>query len=143
MGLPRITRLTRDGHRFRMFDPSGNMIVYIDRSEPEADYGASAGTTSPLLDVLENAVFLRDVYANDAAAARVLDKALARVDEASAIDRARALAARAELAVAMREPDAAARSRRQLTDIPLSVEDRRLYDEELKAADVLERWLGE
>ncbi|GIQ63302.1 hypothetical protein PACILC2_18700 [Paenibacillus cisolokensis] len=45
--------------------------------------------------------FLRDIYANDRAAAQTLDRALEEMKDESGIGRARLLAARAEIAVAM------------------------------------------
>src|SRR5687768_17319222 len=73
--LPRITRLHPGQTRFMTFDPSGNMVVYIDRSEASA-YTPYAPGLSPLAQALASAVFLRDTYANDEAAAKALDTAL-------------------------------------------------------------------
>jgi len=140
-GFPRITRLRRDHTRFKVFDPSGNMVIYINRDEPDAVYGWSEENLSELAQALENAVFLRDTYANDRSAAKVLDVALARYESADPVDRARALAARAELAVAMGDAERAQAVRLELQQIPLSDEDRERFRYELQAADDLERWL--
>jgi len=99
--LPRLTRLRPEQTRFKVFDPSGNLLIFINRYEPETTYGEPDGALSETEKVLANAEFLRDTYANDKAAARVLDLALERNKSATPIDRARLLAARAELAVAM------------------------------------------
>ena len=79
---------------------------------------------------------------DDAAAAKVLDVALAKNLSADLIDRARALAIRAELAVAMGDAERAKAIRAELQQIPLSDEDRRRYREELEAADELRKWIG-
>ena len=105
-GLPRITRPRKGQTRFMVFDPSGNMVIYIDRDEPEGAYGEAEGQMSELAQAIGNAAFLRDTYANDEAAAKVLDGAIERHEAAAPLDRARALAARAELAVAALEESA-------------------------------------
>ena len=140
-GLPRISRLRQGQTRFHVFDPSGNVLLYIDRHEPEMDYTWYEKERSKLASAIDNAAFLRDTYVNDKAAAQVLDKALAGKDAVDPIDRARALAARAELAVAMGDAARARAVRRELKAISLSDEDRALYRVELQAADNLERWL--
>lgn len=140
-GAPRITRLRLGQTRFHVFDPAGNILLFIDQSEPEIDYDAYDETISPLAHSLENAAFLRDTYTNDEAAARVLDKALARHADAAPIDRARALAARAELAVALGDMTRAAEMLATLKDIALTAEERERYAEELNAAEELVRWI--
>jgi hypothetical protein len=138
-GLPRITRPHPAQTRFMIFDPSGNMVVFIDRSEASA-YTPYAPGLPPLAQALANAVFLRDTYANDEAAAKALDTALERHLSAAPIDRARARAARAELAVALGDP-LALPLQQQLAGIPLSPEERARFREELQAAEALEHWL--
>lgn len=93
-GVPRLTRLRPGQTRFFVFDPSGNIVVYIDRDEQWAGYDTPGEERSPLALALENANFLRDTYANDVAAAKVLGAALARHDGAAPLELARALAAR-------------------------------------------------
>ena len=138
--LPRITRLRPGQTRFHVFDPAGNALIYISQDEPDTAYEWQE-SRSDLAQALENAIFLRDTYVNDQAAARVLDKALARHKQADSIDRARVLAARAELAVAMGESERAQAVRDELRQIPLSEGEREHYRHELQAADDLERWL--
>ncbi|HEU4322573.1 MAG TPA: hypothetical protein VFS21_05440 [Roseiflexaceae bacterium] len=139
-GTPRITRLRPGQTRFTVFDPTGNVLIYIDRREPAIDYGASDAGLSALEQVLDNAVFLRDTYSNDAAAAKVLDRALDQHRDAAPIDRARALAARAELAVALGDVERAQSARAELGAIALPEALRARFREELEAADDLERW---
>jgi hypothetical protein len=141
-GLPRITRLRKGQTRFTTFDPSGNKLLFIDRDEPDMDYSWYQTKRSRLASAIEMAAFLRDTYYEDAAAAKVLDKALAKNDPAdTAIDRARALAARAELAVAMGDAEGAQAARAALQTIQPSDEDRERFRDELQAAEELERWL--
>jgi hypothetical protein len=140
-GLPRITRLRTGQTRFHTFDPSGNVLLFIDRNEPEMDYDWFTKERSRLASAIDNAAFLRDTYVNDKAAAQVLDKALAQKDAVDPLDRARALAARAELAVAMGDGERARALRRELRRVSLSDEDRNRFRHELQAADDLERWL--
>jgi hypothetical protein len=140
-GLPRITRIRQGQTRFHVFDPAGNVLLYIDRDEPEMDCSWYKTKQSRLAAAIANAAFLRDTYTNDKAAALVLDKALARKEAFDPIDHARALAARAELAVAMGDAERAQAVRFELKQISLSDEDRGRFRHELQAADVLERWL--
>lgn len=138
---PRITRFKEGDFRFRLFDPSGNMLVYIDRDHPDSEGGWFEGT-SPLIAALNNAVFLRDTYCKDDAAAKVLEKALAQEEPSGTpIERALVLAALAELYIAMEQPDRADEFRAQLRQIELSDADRERYQQQLTAADTLERWL--
>jgi catechol 2,3-dioxygenase-like lactoylglutathione lyase family enzyme len=94
-GLPRITRLRPGQTRFGLFDPAGNSILLIAWDEPPYDYGEEPEPDqSRLAQALATAVWLRDWKGfDDVAAARVLDKALARNEPAPALDLARVLAA--------------------------------------------------
>ena len=140
-GFPRIARLKPGRTRFPLFDPMGNELLFINQDEPDIDYDAYDATLSPLVQALENVAFLRDTYADDEAAAKFLDKKLRQHTDAPSIDRARALASRAELAVAMGEAEQSRIIRNELEQIPLSAEERDQYRDELEAADRLERWL--
>jgi hypothetical protein len=140
-GLPRITRLRQGQTRFHVFDPSGNVLLYVDRDEPEGDYSWYLQERSKLASAMDNAAFLRDTYVNDTAAAQVLDKALAVKERADPLERARAIAMRAELAVAMGDAERARALRRQLQRIALSDEDRDRFRRDLRAAEDLERWI--
>lgn len=140
-GLPRLTRLRAGQPRFHVFDPSGNILLFITRDEPDGSYEWHEGEQSRLASALENAVFLRDTYTNDKGAAKVLDKALAQPEGGTPLERSRALAARAELAVAMGDSERLDALRLELASVPLTDEERGRYRDELEAADVLERWL--
>jgi len=140
--LPRITRLRPGQTRFHIFDPSENILLFINRDEPEMDYSWYEREQSRLASAIENAAFLRDTYVNDKAAAQVLDKALAHKETADhPLERARALAARAELAVAMGDAERARAVRAELQQIVLSDAERAQFRHELQAADNLEQWL--
>jgi hypothetical protein len=140
-GLPRLTRFKQSQTRVKVFDLSGNLIIFINRDEPDVAYEEPQEQISELAQALEQAVFFRDTYANDESAAKVLDVALARHKLADPVDRARALAARAELAVAMGDTERAQAIRLELQQVPLSDEDCLHFRDELQAADDLERWL--
>jgi catechol 2,3-dioxygenase-like lactoylglutathione lyase family enzyme len=140
-GMPRITRLRPGQTRFCVFDPTGNMLIFLARDAPEVTTWGSNNDQSALIHVLHNAAFLRDTYANDTAAASVLEKALRKHPEAAAVDRARVLAAIAELAVAMGDSARARTAQAELQHITLAPQDHDRFRDELHAADNLERWL--
>lgn len=141
-GTPRIARLRTGQTRFHVVDPAGNTLLYVNQYEPESEYDVTAyQSQSALEQALENAVFLRDVYADDRAAARVLDLALARNSTAARLDRARVLAARTELAIALEETARAEELRQELQQIDLTDEEQQHYQAELQAADHLEQWI--
>lgn len=141
-GQPRITRLRPEQTRFSLFDPSGSSLLYINQNEPDPDYSESSGEQSPLMQALENAIFLRDTYTDDKGAARVLDLVLKRNPSADGIERARVLAARAELAVAMGDLALAETLQAELRQMALSESDRARYTDELDAAARLAAWRG-
>lgn len=138
-GTPRIGRLRREHTRFFLCDPSGSELLFVNRDEPEMDYSKYDQAMSPLMKALDNAVFLRDTYANDIAAAKLLDRKVGDTTS-PAIERARVVAARAELAIALDQPERAAELREVLAQIALTEEECTLYADELEAADRLERW---
>lgn len=109
-GFPRITRMRPGQSRFTVTDPAGNSVIFI-KQGPEDEEAAEAykqpGQT-PLERALNTAARLRDFKNDDAAAARVLDNALARHPDAAPAERARVLVARIELAEAMGDVERAA-----------------------------------
>lgn len=107
-GLPRISRMQPGQTRFTLTDVAGNSVIFIKRGEEDeaaAEEYKQAGLT-PLQRALAVAARLRDFKNDDAAAAKTLDQALVRHEEASP-DFARALAARIELAEALDEGELA------------------------------------
>ncbi len=143
-GVPRITRLRKGQSRFAVFDPTGNSLIFVARDEPDVTYDKEPEQgRSRLARALDTAAWLRDLKGNDdVKAARVLDVALARDEPAAPIERARALAARTELAVALGEAERARALRSELTQIPLSDEERERFRDELHAADDLEQLMN-
>ncbi|WP_239989475.1 glyoxalase [Corallococcus macrosporus] len=142
-GRPRLTRFRPGQSRFSLVDPTGNNIIFIQRDEPEdLEYGGSAKLTG-LAKVIDNARILREFKNDDKGAARALDIGLARFGaEATVVDRARALAARLELAIALGEATQGQSLKQQLQALPLSKEARSQLAEELKASERLENWLA-
>ncbi|WNG54697.1 hypothetical protein F0U59_07835 [Archangium gephyra] len=139
-GLPRISRMRKGQSRFTVVDPAGNSVIFIRRDAPD-DYDESQKpqSSSPLGKALRAAARLRDFKGDDLAAAKVLEVALARNEQGLPIERARALAARAELAVALGDETRARSAREELQRIPLSEAEQAQFREELEAADSLAR----
>ncbi|WP_238391002.1 MULTISPECIES: glyoxalase [unclassified Mycolicibacterium] len=141
-GLPRISRLRPRQSRFRLFDPSGNCLVFIRRDEAEITYGGSR-ILSGLAKALDNVAIFRDFKEDDALAARALDSALRKYrDTAPRIDLARALADRIELAIALGDDAAADSVRAELDSMALTPAEREAAATELQAITDLQQWLG-
>ena len=142
-GLPRISRMREGQSRFRVTDVDGNSVIFIkndeDHDHEEAD---TAVPSSRLAKVLESASILRDFKNDDGAAARILDVALsrdARDRGAPPLDRARALIARAELAVALGDEAKVNQLRAELAALALTDEQRGHLQPDVEALDELER----
>ncbi len=136
-----LHRKTRDGRRR---DSGSNSLIFIARDAPETTYDEEPEQgRSRLAQALDTAVWLRDLKGHDdVKAARVLDVALARDELATPIDRARVLAARAELAIALGEVERARALRAELEATSLSDEERERFRDELQAADDLEQLMN-
>src|SRR5262245_51822750 len=131
-GLPRISRMKPGQTRFTITDPSGNSVIFI-KSGAE-DQAASDEYKKPGQTRLQRAISLaarlRDYKGEDAAAAKVLDSALADPDTTDPFDRALALVARAELAITLGDRQHAIRLRAEIETLSLTETDReRLRDE--------------
>ncbi len=138
-GFPRLTRRSRDGSQFRVFDPFGNMLVYMDKDyEPPLNLEAQ----DPTEETLNQVWFLRDIYANDRAAAKTLDRVLEEKKDESGIGQARLLAARGEIAVATGELELASKLEDMVSRIHLPESDLRRFEEELRASEHLRNWAG-
>lgn len=143
-GFPRISRMKKGQSRFTVVDVAGNSVIFIKRDAPD-DYderAAGSRSNSRLGRALRVAARLRDFKNDDAAAAKVLDVALARKEVDAPLERARALAARIELAVALGEGARARTLRAELDEAPLSEEERAQIKPQLDAVDALERSQG-
>ena len=140
-GLPRLTRLRPGQTRFCLYDPSGNCLIFINRDEPDVEYGG-ASTLSGLAKALENVAIFRDFKNDDVLAARALDAALRRHRaDASRVDVARALADRAELATVLADRGLADTLRAELADMALTHDERARLRPELAALDQIDHWL--
>lgn len=147
-GLPRISRMRKGQSRFTVVDVAGNSVIFIRKDAPDDhDEGADGSRSdadpglrdSHLGKALRTAARLRDFRNDDAAAAKVLDVALAREAPAAPLERAHALAARLELAVALGEAERASALRAAIDEAPLSGEERAQLQPALDAVDALER----
>lgn len=138
-GFPRLTRRSRDGSQFRVFDPFGNMLVYIDKHYAPPLYLEAQNRTE---EILNQVWFLRDIYANDRAAAATLDRALKETKDETGIGYARLLAARSEIAVAMGELELASKLEDMVSRIRLQDAELRRFEEELRASQCLRNWAG-
>lgn len=140
-GFPKITRMRPGQSRFTLVDPAGNSLIFVKRENHGDEKPKSTEPESRLAQAIETAAQVRDNKCDDAMAAKILDAALARSEPQDPIERARALAARMELAVALNDPDRARALRDELGQITLSAKDRKLLRHELDAADRLEQAL--
>jgi hypothetical protein len=138
-GWPRISRLRPGASRFTLVDVAGNSVVFVKRDAPDDYEESSAEPTSdtPLGKALNQARRFRDFKNDDVAAAKLLDVALRKDSAGSAIERARALAARIELALALGDEARASSAHAELQALTLTDADRDHYREELAAADRL------
>ncbi|MFD0363037.1 glyoxalase [Nocardia sp. GCM10030253] len=143
-GCPRITRFRPGQSRFTVVDPVGNSVIYIQRDEPEeVEYGGSRELEG-LAKVLDNARILRDFKNDDKTAVRVIEVGLGRYGtEAPRVDKARALAALIELAVALDKPVRREEWRAELKAMELSEAECEAVADELHAATDLADWLSE
>ena len=139
-GIPRMTRprprKNAEGLAgFTVIDPGGNWI----RIFPVAASSASPAASGKLAQAVENAVVIADSHGDTAQAAKILDGALARVTDEGAVERVEALAYRAELALALHDPDRATELLAELDGIPLSSQDRARLASTLTAVSDLRR----
>ncbi|WP_291412604.1 hypothetical protein [Actinophytocola sp.] len=136
-GIPRMTRPRRRRNvgglaGFTVVDPGGNWIRIFPVSSPTAGE-AGATTGGKLARALENAVVLSDSHGDTAQAAKILDGALARAADASAVERVEALAYRAELALTLADPDRANAALAEVDSIELTSLDRERLADTLSA----------
>ncbi|GAA1609510.1 glyoxalase [Actinoplanes couchii] len=141
-GLPRITRYRAGQSRFTVMDPNGNSIIFIQRDEPQPEYGGSKQLTG-LAKVIDNARVLREFKTDDLAAYRALDSGLRRHEAAATdVQRATALAALVELSTVLdlagRVPEWGAR----LREITLTAAERDQVRAYVAASELLTPWLS-
>lgn len=142
-GLPRISRIKKGQSRFTLVDVAGNSVIFIRRdTRDDYDEAAAGPATHTRLDkALRAAARLRDFKNDDAAAARILDAALRRDEPGSPFERARVLAARAEIGVAMSDVARAQSARAELDALlpTLTDDERARLRGAIDAIDALER----
>jgi catechol 2,3-dioxygenase-like lactoylglutathione lyase family enzyme len=139
-GFPHITRMRPGQGRFTIVDPNGNSVIYIKRTANEKDLNTEANdikAQSPLTKALAIAARLRDSKNDDRAAAKHLDVVLAKHPDAPVLERARVIAARAELAVALDEKAKTKQLLKELKELPLTKADCKKYADEFMTAERL------
>ena len=152
-GIPRITRMKPGQSRFTIVDVAGNSLIFIKQGAPEEDETAEDAIApqegeSRLARALRLAARLRDFKNDDRAAAKVLDAALAHAEKTEAaekaeptvpLERARALVARIELAVALGDLARAETLRAEVDALPLADPERAQLQAELERAGAVQR----
>ncbi|MCC3777633.1 VOC family protein [Streptomyces sp. UNOB3_S3] len=140
-GIPRMTRPRKRKNAdnlsgFSLVDPGGNWI----RIFQARDSGSSVPSAGRLGKALQSAVVLGDSHGDHRQAARILDSALTRDDDAvSTVDLVEALVYRAELAVALRDGETADTLLARVRATTLDDTDREALAEALGNAAELER----
>lgn len=121
-GLPRISRMRPGQSCFTVTDPAGNSVIFIKQGPEDEEAGEAykQPDQTPLQRVLNTAARLRYYKNDDAAAAKVIDNALARHADAPPAERTRVLAARIELAEAMGEEERVTTLHAELEKLRLS-----------------------
>jgi hypothetical protein len=133
-GQPRISRMKPGQSRFTVVDVTGNSVIFIRADAPDDyDEGGAATPRTSIGRALATAARLRDFRNDDAMAARVLDLALEKNPGASRVERARALATRAEIACAQGDTALAGTLRAALDQLELTPEERAEVRRELDA----------
>lgn len=141
-GNPRITRFRPGQSRFTVVDPVGNAVIYIRRNEPEFEYGGSTALAG-LARVLDNARIFRDSKNDDKSAARAIEAGLRRFGKtAPEVEKGRAFAQLAEIAVAQGDSVKADRMCSEIGKLELSEADRAVVAEELNIVGDLAEWLS-
>jgi catechol 2,3-dioxygenase-like lactoylglutathione lyase family enzyme len=104
VGIPRILRPRKRYGTVRGFsvvDPGGNWLRVSRSGDTEEE--AATDKTTGLAKIVDVAARLGDAHGDEAAALKTLESGLARFVDVPAIDRARALLYRAELAVRLND----------------------------------------
>ena len=133
-GIPRIGALRDLSYGTRQFivtDPGGNAI----RIGQPLEQPAATAPRTRLERALETAILLGDSKGDDAAAARVVDNALAATgEEPPPVPRGRARVLRADLAIRLGDPARARRLLDEVAGIELDEADRAALADDLTRA---------
>lgn len=142
-GIPRMTRprprKNVDGLAgFTVIDPGGNWIRIFPASHT-AESATPATPSGKLAKAVENAVVQSDSRGDVAQAAKILDSALAKAEDAGPVERVEALAYRAELAFILEDRTRAAEVLAELSAIPLTTEERERLADTLVTVEEMRR----
>lgn len=147
-GIPRMNKPNNNNvhgdRRFNVVDPGGNWIRFIQKNSAKSDGGTpqwSPGEGSKLAQAIQTAGILADSHGDYAAAAKLLDAALAREANPAATERFRALVARAWVAATMDDQALAKSILADLREIVLTGDEWAALTAELERASELERML--
>src|SRR5690242_16644127 len=130
-GIPRMVRPRRRWgtvYGFSVVDAGGNWLRFSKLGETEDDVEEAEPGLERQLDV---AARLADARGDDAGAMATLDRAIARYPDAPAIDRARALLYRADVAVRLGQPERAAASLNEALAVELDDAEREAIADEV------------
>ncbi|XYH97362.1 VOC family protein [Sorangium sp. So ce1128] len=139
-GIPRITRpRKRYGtvYGFSVVDVGGNWLRVSRAGEAEADDAEVGEKADGLAGIVLVAARLGDAHGDDAKALKILESGMGRFSDAPALDRARALLYRAELAVRVGDEELAHSSLAAVRSLELSGEERAAIAAELAQASEL------
>jgi catechol 2,3-dioxygenase-like lactoylglutathione lyase family enzyme len=130
-GIPRMVRPRRRAgtvYGFSVVDVGGNWLRVSRLGDTEE---AAERADTALGKVLEMAARLADAKGDEAGALAKLESGLARLPEASALDRARAILYRAELGVRLGQASLARASLSEVLEMKLSEDERALVAKDL------------
>jgi len=149
-GIPRMTALRNQaggGRGFNIIDPGGNWIRFAQRVEAstvdEHEQPAKQGATTKFARALRAAELLAESKGDYAAAAKMLDAALAQHDDVPDVQRVQALVMRSSWALNLGDHDRARQLLSEVRSLPLSAADRAAVREPLQTADDLRGLLTE
>lgn len=145
-GIPRISKLNNANSdkqlRFNIIDPGGNWIRFGQSGEqPASDDAPEQAAQSKLARAVRSADWLVEAEGDFAAAARMLDNALAQPDPVPPAHRVQALVLRAALAFSLDDRELARTCLLEARSIPLAPHERDALAAEWQRADDLEKML--
>jgi catechol 2,3-dioxygenase-like lactoylglutathione lyase family enzyme len=144
-GTPRITRMhtrTDGGRGFNIVDVAGNWIRFAEVMTTEPREGTiPPDAESKLGYLLFNADVLLNSHGSPEKSAKVLDNALAHLEEGTSVEQFKVLVARANVAAIMEEHPFAEQLLAQARDIPLSDEERGTLEETMELMEEVKEML--
>jgi catechol 2,3-dioxygenase-like lactoylglutathione lyase family enzyme len=145
-GIPRISKLNNSNAdrqlRFNVIDPGGNWVRFVQSGEqPAADTVPQKAGQTKLSRAAQAADWLVEAQGDFAAAAQLLDKALANDETATPVHRVQALVLRASLAVSLDDQMLARKLLAEVRQMALHEDERAALVEEFQRADDLEKML--